>query len=130
MKSAIARSASRSRGMVRRMVNTLRVYPIWEEHQIREHLNCDEFVQFEKRESEAHMTLEERVRRFGDRRSKYAAAVRTGYGGKAKKRQRTRNFAGDVIQQNERIRNNNGMPEFLLHWMFYRISDPAEKQFM
>lgn len=41
------------------------VYPIWEEHQIRGSISIvTSLVQFEKRESEAHMTLEERVRRF------------------------------------------------------------------
>ena len=37
----------------------------WEEHQIRGSISIvTSLVQFEKRESEAHMTLEERVRRF------------------------------------------------------------------
>ena len=41
------------------------VYPIWEEHHIRGSISIvTSLVQFEKRESEAHMTLEERVRRF------------------------------------------------------------------
>ena len=41
------------------------VYPIWEEHEIRGSISIvTSLVQFEKRESEAHMTLEERVRRF------------------------------------------------------------------
>ena len=41
------------------------VYPIWEEHQIRGSISIvTSLVQFEKRESEAHMTLEERVRHF------------------------------------------------------------------
>ena len=41
------------------------VYPIREEHHIRGSISIvTSLVQFEKRESEAHMTLEERVRRF------------------------------------------------------------------
>ena len=41
------------------------VYPIWEENHIRGSISIvTSLVQFEQRETKAHMTLEERVRRF------------------------------------------------------------------
>ena len=71
-KSAIApeviESGSPVEGMVRRegaQEYFASVYPIWEENHIRGSISIvTSLVQFEQRETKAHMTLEERVRRF------------------------------------------------------------------
>lgn len=69
------------------------VYPIWEEHHIRGSISIvTSLVQFEKRESEAHMTLEERVRRFERRRSKIRCCCTDGIWKGSKKRQRNSEF--------------------------------------
>ena len=71
-KSAIAPEVIESgipvEGMVRRegaQEYFASVYPIWEENHIRGSISIvTSLVQFEQRETKAHMTLEERVRRF------------------------------------------------------------------
>ena len=90
------------RGMVRREGTQeyfASVYPIWEEHQIRGSISIvTSLVQFEKRESEAHMTLEEQVRRFERQEIKIRCCCTDGIWREAKSGKGTRNFAGNVIQ--------------------------------